>query len=129
MPRGADLGVGGARERLLWRMLYETAARAREILLLNVGDVNVANKAAMAIGKGGNAEPIGWETDTVRLLPRSSRAQRRAIVHLQPGEGAQQPAEQPTANSNPGASSVREAGAQQPTGTPTADSNPGSGRR
>ncbi|HEV2068820.1 MAG TPA: tyrosine-type recombinase/integrase [Acidimicrobiales bacterium] len=58
------------RERLLWRMLYETAARAQEILLLDVGDLDVANKRAMVIGKGGNAEPIGWETATARLLPR-----------------------------------------------------------
>ncbi len=58
------------RERLLWRMLYETPARAQEILLLNVEDLDVANKRAVAIGKGGNAEPIGWETATARLLPR-----------------------------------------------------------
>ncbi|HEV2070096.1 MAG TPA: tyrosine-type recombinase/integrase [Acidimicrobiales bacterium] len=58
------------RERLLWRMLYETAARAQEILLLDVGDLDLANKRAMVIGKGGNAEPIGWETATARLLPR-----------------------------------------------------------
>jgi integrase len=48
------------RERLLWRMLYETAARAQEILLLDIGDLDVANKRAMVIGKGRNAEPIGW---------------------------------------------------------------------
>ena len=58
------------RERLLWRMLYETAARAQEILLLDLADLDVANKRAMVIGKGGNAEPIGWETATARLLPR-----------------------------------------------------------
>ncbi len=58
------------RERVLWRMLYETAARAQEILLLDVGDLDMANKRAMVIGKGGNAEPIGWETATARLLPR-----------------------------------------------------------
>ncbi len=34
------------------------------------GDLDVANKRAMVIGKGGNAEPIGWETGTARLLPR-----------------------------------------------------------
>ena len=42
----------------------------REILQLDVGDLDVANKRAMVIGKGGNAEPIGWETATARLLPR-----------------------------------------------------------
>jgi len=32
------------RERLLWRMLYETAARAEEVLLLDVEDLNQPNK-------------------------------------------------------------------------------------
>jgi integrase/recombinase XerC/integrase/recombinase XerD len=58
------------RERLLWRMLYETAARAQEVLLLNVEDLDLPNRRATIIGKGGNAETIGWETATARLLPR-----------------------------------------------------------
>ncbi|HEV2068937.1 MAG TPA: hypothetical protein VGR26_03995 [Acidimicrobiales bacterium] len=49
---------------------YETATRAQEIPLLDVGDIDVANKRAMVMGKGGNAEPIGWETATAWLLPR-----------------------------------------------------------
>ena len=58
------------RERLLWRMLYETAARAQEIRLLDVEDLDVANRRATVVGKGGDAELIGWETATARLLPR-----------------------------------------------------------
>lgn len=58
------------RERLLWRMLYETAARAEEILLLDVEDLKQPNKRAAVIAKGGDAELVGWETATARLLPR-----------------------------------------------------------
>jgi site-specific recombinase XerD len=58
------------RERLLWRMLYETAARAEELLLLDVEDLDVPNKRALVIAKGGDAEAVGWETGTARLLPR-----------------------------------------------------------
>jgi hypothetical protein len=43
-------------------------------------------------------------------------------------EGAQQPAGTATAGSNPGSSDRPDAGAQQPAGTPTAGANPGSGR-
>src|SRR5512144_699560 len=34
------------REKTLWRMLYETAARAGEVLSLNVEDLDLANKQA-----------------------------------------------------------------------------------
>ena len=34
------------REKCLWRLLYETAARAQEVLSLNVEDVNLDNKRA-----------------------------------------------------------------------------------
>jgi site-specific recombinase XerD len=43
-------------------MLYETAARAQEVLLLDVEDLHPANKRAVVIGKGGNAAlrvPVG----------------------------------------------------------------------
>jgi site-specific recombinase XerD len=72
----------GLRERLLWRMLYETAARAQELLLLDVEDLDLANKRAVVIGKGGNAEPIGWETATARLLPRYLAGRRYGPLFL-----------------------------------------------
>jgi len=43
---------------------------AQEILLLDVDDLDMASKRALVIGKGGNAERVGWETATARLLPR-----------------------------------------------------------
>jgi len=57
-------------ERLLWRMLDETAALAQEVRLLDVEDLGLANRRATVIGKGGDAELIVWATATARLLPR-----------------------------------------------------------
>lgn len=63
----ADIAV---REKALWRMLFETAARANEVLLLNVEDLDLDDRSAITIGKGGSAETIHWATGTARLLPR-----------------------------------------------------------
>jgi integrase len=81
------------RERLLWRMLYETAARAQEILLLDVDDLDMANKRALVIGKGGYAERVGWETATARLLPRYLAGRRAGPLFL--SSIAPAPARQP----------------------------------
>jgi integrase len=58
------------RERLLWRLLYETAARADEVLALDVADLDRANRRAKVRRKGGAADIIVWRTGTARLLPR-----------------------------------------------------------
>lgn len=65
---GAD-GVA-VRDKTLWKMLYETAARASEVLGLDVDDLDLANRSAVTIGKGGGAERLFWATGTARLLPR-----------------------------------------------------------
>ncbi|WP_242454630.1 tyrosine-type recombinase/integrase [Bailinhaonella thermotolerans] len=44
------------RERALWRMLYETAARAAEILALNVEDLDLEPRRAPVRFKGGAVE-------------------------------------------------------------------------
>ena len=44
------------RERTLWRLLYETAARAHELLALDVEDLDLANRRARAHSKGGAVE-------------------------------------------------------------------------
>ena len=46
----------GLREKTLWRMLYETAARSNEILALNIEDLDLARKRAAVVGKGGHRE-------------------------------------------------------------------------
>jgi integrase len=58
------------RERTLWRMLFETAARANEILGLDVDDLDLGERSAWVQGKGVGAEQVWWATGTARLLPR-----------------------------------------------------------
>ena len=61
------------RERTLWRMLYETAARASEILALNVEDLDIEQRRAPVRSKGGDTEFVYWDTGTAHLLPRLLR--------------------------------------------------------
>lgn len=70
------------REKTLWWLLYETAARANEVLALDVGDLDLPNRRALVIGKSGHAELVGWETKTARLLPRLLRNRKRGPVFL-----------------------------------------------
>jgi len=58
------------RERTLWRMLYESAARSAEVLRLNVEDLDLPNRRARVRRKGGAVDVIVWQTGTARLLPR-----------------------------------------------------------
>jgi integrase/recombinase XerD len=60
----------GLRERTYWRLLYETAARAEEILNLNIGDLDLPNKRARVISKGGQVEWVHYESGAAALLPR-----------------------------------------------------------
>ncbi len=45
-----DIGI---RERTLWRLLYETAARSAEVLRLDVGDLDLPNRKAKVRRKTG----------------------------------------------------------------------------
>lgn len=58
------------RERLLWRMLYETASRAGAVLALNVEDCDFENRRAAVTVKGGDTAWIVWGRGTALLLPR-----------------------------------------------------------
>ena len=58
------------RERVLWRMVYETAARAEEVLTLNIDDLDPEFRRARVVSKGGAIEYVHWATGTARLLPR-----------------------------------------------------------
>ena len=94
------------REKTLWWMLYETAARANEVLALDVTDLDVARRRAVVAGKGGRAEPIGWETKTARLLPRYLQGRRRGPLFLT--DIAPAPARQPAlADLDPGSGRAR----------------------
>src|SRR5580692_8309351 len=61
------------REKTLWRMLYETAARASEILALDVEDLDLEQRRAPVRSKGGDTEFVYWDTGTAYLLPRLLR--------------------------------------------------------
>jgi integrase len=70
------------RERTLWRMLYETAARSAEVLRLNVEDLDLANRRARVRRKGGAIDTIVWQTGTARLLPRLLKGRTRGPLFL-----------------------------------------------
>jgi hypothetical protein len=61
------------REKTLWRMLYETAARSSEILALDVEQLDLANRRAPVRSKGSQTEWVHWGTGTAHLLPRLLR--------------------------------------------------------
>jgi len=58
------------REKCLWRLMYETACRAEEALGLNVEDLDLPNKRAVVISKGGDRELVYFQSGAARLLPR-----------------------------------------------------------
>ena len=70
------------REKTLWRMLYETAARAGEILALNIEDLDLPRKRAVITGKGGHKEYVFWASGAARLLSRYLAGRRRGPVFL-----------------------------------------------
>jgi integrase/recombinase XerC/integrase/recombinase XerD len=70
------------RERTLWRMLYETAARAFEVLALDVDDLDLRNRCAKVRRKGSAIDTIIWQTGTARLLPRLLAGRREGPVFL-----------------------------------------------
>ena len=70
------------RERLLWRMLYETASRASAVLALNVEDLDLDNRRARVTVKGGHTEWIVWGRGTALLLPRYLHGRTRGPLFL-----------------------------------------------
>ncbi len=84
------------REKTLWRMLYETAARANEILALDIEDLDLGGRRAKIVSKGGRTEWVYWSSGTAHLLPRLVRGRTRGPVflsHRRPGP-ARRPAAQ-----------------------------------
>lgn len=71
-----------AREKALWRLLYETADRAQEVLSLNVEDVDLENKRARVRSKGGDTEWLHLQSGSARLLPRLIAGRARGPVFL-----------------------------------------------
>jgi len=83
------------REKTLWRMLYETAARASEVLALDIEDLDLPGRRAKVISKGGKTEWVYWTSGTAHLLPRLIRGRSRGPVFLserRPGPARRPPA-------------------------------------
>lgn len=70
------------REKTLWRLLYETAARASEVLALNIEDLDLDARRAPIRSKGGDIEWIFWGSGTAHLLPRLIRGRQAGPVFL-----------------------------------------------
>jgi integrase len=58
------------RDKTLWRLLYETAARANEALSLDVEDLDLPNRRAASRGKNGELDYLHWQTGSGHLLSR-----------------------------------------------------------
>jgi integrase/recombinase XerD len=70
------------RDKALWRMLYETAARAGEILGLDVEDLDLPGKRGRVVSKGGTTDWVHWQTGTAMLLPRLLAGRSQGPVFL-----------------------------------------------
>lgn len=92
------------REKTLWRMLYETCARAEEILGVNIEDLDLAARRCPVKAKGARSkarrrgqaredfvlETVYWDAGTTRLLPRLLKGRTRGpvfVTHRRPGPG------------------------------------------
>ena len=76
-------------------MLYETAARASEVLALNIEDPGLDARRAPIRSKGGDTEWICWGSGTAHLLPRLIRCRQGGPVFL--SERRPGPASRPAA--------------------------------
>lgn len=88
LDRLFTLRTGTLRDRLLWRMLYDTAARANELLSLDVPDLDQKTRQAVIVGKGGSAERIYWTSATARLLTRYLTGRTTGPLFLTQPRGA-----------------------------------------
>ncbi|MEU6586104.1 site-specific integrase [Nocardia sp. NPDC046763] len=75
-------GDAPLRERRLWHLLYETVARVEDILPLDVPDLDMPNRCATVVRKGGAIDIVAWQTGTTRLLPRLLAGRRTGPVFL-----------------------------------------------
>jgi integrase/recombinase XerC/integrase/recombinase XerD len=70
------------RDKTLWTALWETSARASEILGLDIADLDLPNKSAVVTRKGGARDTVTWRTRTANLLPRLLNGRKRGPVFL-----------------------------------------------
>jgi len=77
--RRDDIAV---REKCLWRLLYETAARAEEVLSSDVDDLDVASKRLRVVRKGGDTDWLHFQSGSARLLPRLTTGRETGPLFL-----------------------------------------------
>ena len=70
------------RDKALWRMLYETAARAEEVLGLDFPDLDMPSERDRVISKGGSTDWVHWQTGAALLLPPLLAGRREGPVFL-----------------------------------------------
>jgi hypothetical protein len=70
------------RDKGLWWMLYETAARAEEILDADVPDLDLPGKRGHVASKGETTDWVHWRTGTALLLPRLLAGRQAGPVFL-----------------------------------------------
>jgi integrase/recombinase XerC/integrase/recombinase XerD len=70
------------RDKAFWRLAYDSAARANEVLSLDLHDLDLHAKAATIVGKGGTPRQINWHTHTAHLLARLCARRRSGPVFL-----------------------------------------------
>lgn len=86
------------REKTFWKMLYESAARADEVLCLNVEDLYPQDKRGRITAEGGAIEWIHWQSGTAQLLPRLIACRTRGPLFLTDRKA---PAGTPTLDTSP----------------------------
>jgi integrase/recombinase XerC/integrase/recombinase XerD len=70
------------RERCMWSLLYDSAARSAEVLRLDVPDLDLANHRARVTRKGGGHDIISWKSRTARLLSNYLKGRRDGPVFV-----------------------------------------------
>ena len=70
------------RERGLWSLLYDSAARSAEVLRLDVPDLDPANHRTRVTRKGGGHDVIVWKSRTARLLSNYLEGRRSGPVFV-----------------------------------------------
>jgi integrase len=80
------------REKTLRRMLYQTAARASEVLALTIDDLDLDARRAPIRSTGGDTGWICWGSGTAHLLPRLTRGRQAGPVFGSERRPARRPA-------------------------------------
>jgi integrase len=70
------------RERALWALLYESAARVHEVLALNVEDLDAPNHRARVVRKGGAVDVVIWQRQGAMLLSRYLKGRKRGPLFV-----------------------------------------------